>query len=110
MILYNSGITSNLTGRSGAQQVVLILGAHHHGGDDHIVHHLVHQVLDVQLGRAGLDGLLVEALQFVALPPLRALESILSKYPKGTFKTITVDNGAEFQNCYAMEHDKNDAN
>ena len=40
---------------------------------------------------------------------LCALESILSKYPKGTFKTITVDNGAEFQNCYAMEHDKNDA-
>lgn len=40
---------------------------------------------------------------------LRALESILSKYPKGTFKTITVDNGAEFQNCYAMEHDKNGA-
>ena len=55
-------------GEGGAQQVVLILGTHHHGGDDHIVHHLVHQVLDVQLGRAGLDGLLVEALQLVALP------------------------------------------
>lgn len=37
---------------------------------------------------------------------LRALDNTLSKYPKGTFKTVTVDNGSEFQNCYGMEHDK----
>lgn len=36
----------------------------------------------------------------------RALESILSKYPKGTFKSITVDNGSEFQDCHSMEYDK----
>ena len=37
---------------------------------------------------------------------VKALESTLSKYPQGTFKTITVDNGSEFQDCYGMEHDK----
>lgn len=35
-----------------------------------------------------------------------ALERTLSKFPKGTFQTITVDNGSEFQDCYGMEHDK----
>ena len=37
---------------------------------------------------------------------VKALESTLSKFPHGTFKTITVDNGSEFQDCYGMEHDK----
>lgn len=37
---------------------------------------------------------------------IRALDSILSKYPQGTFKTITVDNGCEFQDCQRMEHNK----
>ena len=37
---------------------------------------------------------------------VRALEYTLSKFPKGTFKSITVDNGSEFQDCYGMEHDK----
>lgn len=35
-----------------------------------------------------------------------ALDNTLSKYPSGTFKTITVDNGSEFQDCYGMEYDK----
>lgn len=37
---------------------------------------------------------------------VRALDSVFSKYPKGVFKTITVDNGSEFQDCYGMEHDR----
>lgn len=37
---------------------------------------------------------------------IRALDYTLSKYPHGIFKTITVDNGSEFQDCYRMEHDK----
>lgn len=37
---------------------------------------------------------------------IRAFDSILSKYPQGTFKTITVDNGCEFQDCNRMEHNK----
>ncbi len=36
-----------------------------------------------------------------------ALRSIISQYPKGTFKTLTVDNGSEFQDCEGMEHDQN---
>lgn len=37
---------------------------------------------------------------------VRALESILTKYPAEVFKTITVDNGSEFQDCHGMEYDK----
>lgn len=37
---------------------------------------------------------------------VHALERALSKYPKGTFKTITVDNGGEFQDCEGMEYDR----
>lgn len=37
---------------------------------------------------------------------VRALDSTLSKFPKDLFKSITVDNGCEFQDCYGMEHDK----
>lgn len=37
---------------------------------------------------------------------VKALDKIVPKYPKGTFKTITVDNGSEFQDCFGMEHDK----
>lgn len=34
---------------------------------------------------------------------IRALDRALSKFPKGTFKSITVDNGSEFQDCEGME-------
>lgn len=34
---------------------------------------------------------------------LRALDRALSRLPKGAIKTLTVDNGSEFQNCKAME-------
>ncbi len=37
---------------------------------------------------------------------VHALDRTLSKFPKGTFQSITVDNGSEFQNCYGMEHDR----
>lgn len=37
---------------------------------------------------------------------VRALDSLFSKLPPNTFKSITVDNGSEFQDCYGMEHDK----
>lgn len=40
---------------------------------------------------------------------VRALDAIIPKYPNGTFKTVTVDNGAEFQNCFGLEHDKTGA-
>ena len=55
------------TGKGGAQQIVLVLGTHHHRGDDHVVHHLVGQVLNVQLGGTGLDGLLLQTVQLAAL-------------------------------------------
>ena len=54
-------------GEGSAQEIVLVLRPHHHGGDDHVVHHFVNQVLDVQLRCAGLDGLLLQTLQLVAL-------------------------------------------
>ena len=36
-----------------------------------------------------------------------ALDALFTKLPKGTFKSITVDNGSEFQECNRMEFDKN---
>ena len=36
---------------------------------------------------------------------VKALNKTIKKFPQGTFKTITVDNGSEFQDCYGMEHD-----
>lgn len=35
-----------------------------------------------------------------------ALEHALSKFPTGTFRSITVDNGSEFQDCEGMEYDR----
>lgn len=40
---------------------------------------------------------------------VRVLDSTLSKFPSNAFKTITVDNGSEFQDCYGMEYDRNGA-
>lgn len=37
---------------------------------------------------------------------VHALNKVIPKFPKGTFKTITVDNGCEFQDCFGMEHDR----
>ena len=37
---------------------------------------------------------------------VKALNAIIPKFPNGTFQTITVDNGSEFQDCYGMEHDR----
>ena len=36
-----------------------------------------------------------------------ALDRLFSAVPHGIFKTITVDNGSEFQDCEGMEYDKN---
>lgn len=36
---------------------------------------------------------------------VKALDRIIPQFPQGTFKTITVDNGSEFQDCHGMEHD-----
>lgn len=41
---------------------------------------------------------------------VRALNSIIPHFPEGTFKTITVDNGSEFQECKGMEQDRNGNN
>lgn len=35
-----------------------------------------------------------------------ALDRLFPKFPNGTFKSITVDNGSEFQDCDGMEHDR----
>lgn len=37
---------------------------------------------------------------------IRSFEYALSKFPPCLFKTITVDNGCEFSDCYNLEHDK----
>lgn len=37
---------------------------------------------------------------------VKALDALLASFPLGTFQTVTVDNGSEFQDCYGMEYDK----
>lgn len=37
---------------------------------------------------------------------VKALNRLIPKFPAGTFNSITVDNGSEFQDCHGMEHDK----
>ena len=51
----------------GTQQVVLILGVGLQAGPDVVFDVVLLQVEDVQLGRAGLDGLLLQAVQLGAL-------------------------------------------
>lgn len=41
-----------------------------------------------------------------AAATIQAFERALSKYPPSLFRTITVDNGSEFQDCYRLEHDR----
>lgn len=36
---------------------------------------------------------------------VKALNRLIKRFPHGTFQTITVDNGSEFQDCHGMEHD-----
>lgn len=38
---------------------------------------------------------------------VQALNSLIPTLPPGTFQTITVDNGSEFQDCHGMEYDQN---
>lgn len=49
--------------------------------------------------------IIVRALDKTSASAVRALNWALANYPPGTFKTITVDNGSEFQDCKGMEHD-----
>ena len=51
----------------GAEHVVLIHRAGLDSGDDEVVHELVRQVLDIELGRSGLYRLLLQALELVGL-------------------------------------------
>ena len=53
--------------KGGAEQVLLILGIHHDGRDDNLVAHLVGEVGDDELARAGLDGLFLQTVELVAL-------------------------------------------
>lgn len=38
---------------------------------------------------------------------VEALRAIMKQFPEKTFRTITVDNGSEFQDCQGMEYDAN---
>lgn len=49
---------------------------------------------------------IIRASSKTAAATTKALDRIMPKFPHGTFQTITVDNGSEFQDCHGMEHDK----
>ncbi len=55
-------------GKAGAQEVLLLVyGVHLQGGPNEVGDELLPHVLDVDLGRAGLDGLFVEGRQLLSL-------------------------------------------
>ncbi len=54
-------------GEGGAQQVLLVAGAHFQGGDDDLVHHLVGEIGDIELAGAGLEGFFLQTLQLIVL-------------------------------------------
>ena len=49
--------------------------------------------------------IILRVLSKTGAATVEALRKTLTQFPKGTFKTITVDNGSEFQDCQGMEHD-----
>lgn len=50
--------------------------------------------------------IIVHAKDKTSRTTVKMLDNIFKQYPQGTFKTITVDNGAEFADAWGMEHDK----
>lgn len=56
--------------------------------------------------RATRYEIIIRAKDKTADSTVKALNTLVPKFPKGTFQTITVDNGSEFQDCYGMEHDR----
>lgn len=51
--------------------------------------------------------IIIRVLSKTAQATVNALRKTLTQFPMGTFKTVTVDNGSEFQDCEGMEHDQN---
>lgn len=50
--------------------------------------------------------IIIRAASKESASTVRALDCLFSKFPKGCFKSITVDNGSEFQDFRGMERDK----
>lgn len=50
--------------------------------------------------------ILVRVSSKTSAATVAALDALIPKYPQGTFQTITVDNGSEFQDCTGMEYDQ----
>lgn len=50
--------------------------------------------------------IIIRVLSKTAQAAVDALRKIIMQFPQGTFKTLTVDNGSEFQDCIGMEHDE----
>ena len=49
--------------------------------------------------------IILRVLSKTAQATVEALRQTLTQFPKGTFQTITVDNGSEFSDCEGMEQD-----
>lgn len=50
--------------------------------------------------------IILRVLSKTGVATVEALRKTLTQFPEGTFRSITVDNGSEFQDCHGMEHDK----
>lgn len=50
--------------------------------------------------------IILEVASKTGAATVEALRTLISQFPKETFKSITVDNGSEFSDCEGMEHDE----
>ena len=68
----HDALCQNRAGKAGAQQIALIIGSGLHGRDDVVLHELVGQVFDVQLGCATCLRTLLQTVQLTLLSHIAA--------------------------------------
>ena len=88
----NNTLCDDRTSERGTQQVLLVGCARLHGRDDVVINEVLGQILDVQLGRAGLERLLLQTVQLGALTDVAGnrdnLTAIMLLQPRNEYRSI----------------------
>ena len=88
----NNTLCDDRTSERGTQQVLLVGCARLHGRDDVVINEVLGQILDVQLGRAGLERLLLQTVQLGALTDVAGnrdnLTAVMLLQPRNEYRSI----------------------
>ena len=88
----NDALCNDRAGERGTQQVLLVGGAGLHGRDDVVINEILGQILDVQLGSAGLESLLLQTVQLGALTDIAGnrddLAAVMLLQPRNEYRSI----------------------